>query len=239
MGNAFNAATEIAIRLATRDPNWVVQTEANPTLPPTSATNGQPLNDAPATLVSVQLRVAVHTRTSVITLGSLAIGDTITVTINGNAVAYDSTGDADLDEVLTSLAAAVNADGTVSPLVTAAPDTTADTVTVTGDGQADYSIAVTSSGATVPAVTADAAMCVIVPWWLMTAAPGSTPPPQWHNRDRQVVQGATGFIDRYPTGGFLRGYIQIPTFSGVFGDGTEVTLRSPDIQLGPGLSEAS
>lgn len=239
MSNAFNAATEIAIRLATRDPNWLKQTEAAPTRAPFTLTHGQPLGDAPATLINIALRLNTHTRTSVLSVSSLNIGDTLTVIIDGNSVAYNTTGDADLDEVLTSLADAINNDVTVGAIVTAVADTAADTVTITGDTQADYSVDFTSSGSTVPAVQADAAVGVAVFWWLPTAAPSVTPPGTWSSRDTQVVQGAAGFVDRFPTGGFLRGYVQIETFAGVVGDGNVVTLRPPDIWIGPGLSEAA
>lgn len=244
MSNPFNTATELAIRLSTRDPNWKVQ--ATPAIaPPPLTTSGVALDDSPATLVHVALREVTHTRTARLTIPTLTIGDTFTVTIDGNAVAYDSTGDADLNEVLESLAAAINADGTVNVIVTATAVDASDTastgastqIRIRGDAAADYSVDFTDSGTSVVAAIADGASCTVVPWWLMGAAPLVTAPTQWASRDRQVVQATAAFVDRYPTGGFLRGYVQTDGLVGVGADGSGVTIRSPDVALGPALVE--
>lgn len=231
----FNTATDLAVRLSTRDPQWVVQ--ATPaTTPPGTAISGVLLNDAPATLLTVAVREETHRRTSRLVISTLNIGDTFTVTVDGTAVAYDSTGDADLAEVLTGIAAAVNANGTVAAIVTADGSDGAQVVLI-GDSAADYSVGFTRTGSSVIVVTADAAQCTAVIYWLMTAAPSITPPAQWFSRDAQIVLAAKGFVDRYPTGGFLRGYVHVDGLAGVPADGSEVVLRNPDVSFGPAISE--
>ncbi len=252
MPNPFSIATELAVRTSTRDPNWQQQAVVAPATqntPPLSASYGVALDDAPATLVAMSVREEVHRRTSRLTIPTLNIGDTFTITVDSNAVNYDSTGDADLNEVLNDFAAAINADGTVGPIVTAtaidsatglASASAADELLVVGDAAADYTVSFTRTGSSVIAIVADPQQASGTLYWLMGAAPNVTAPTQWFNREPKFVAlGPLGFVDRYPTGGFLRGYVQVTEITAVPGDGSEVTYREPVVWFGPGLAESS
>lgn len=84
--------------------------------------------------------------------GTVEAGDTYSVTVDGNIVAYTVTGlEADIDEVRDNLVAAINADPTVSALVTAASGTDPGTLTLTApaaDGTFTASAGTTDAGPT-------------------------------------------------------------------------------------------
>ena len=245
MPNPFNAATTISVQLATRNPGWRVQPPVpGPLTPPQSPSHGVQLDNAPATLVHVAVRELPHRRTVRLAITALTVGDTFTTTIDGTAVAYDSTGDADVDEALVGIAAAINANGTVSPLVTATAVDANDVsgtgnstqVKIVGDSATDYSVDFTDDGSSTVTVSGDAQQCTVGPYWLMA---GTGAPAQWANRDRQIVMAVDGFVERYPTGGFLRGYVHIDGLTAVPGDGSAMSLRVPDVYFGPGLPEGA
>ncbi|MEQ8194523.1 MAG: flagellar hook-basal body complex protein [Rhodospirillales bacterium] len=67
------------------------------------------------------------------TFGALEAGDTYSVTVNGTTVTYTVTGADTLASARANLIAAINADPTLGPLVTAAPGGGAGDITITAD----------------------------------------------------------------------------------------------------------
>lgn len=91
---------------------------------------------------------------------------TYTATVNGNAVAYDAAAaaPADLAELVQEWAAAINADVTVGPLVTADAadldgDGLDDSIVIRGDSQQPFTIAYSATGSAVLATFRDAQTC--------------------------------------------------------------------------------
>ncbi len=241
----FSLATRLAVLLAGRDPQWVQQAVAGSDAPPATSTSGVPLNDSPSTMVYAALREDVAHRTALLSIPTLTIGDTFTVTIDGTAVVYDSTGAVDLDEVIVAIAAALNANPTVAALVTAS-DVDANgvegtgasiIVRIEGDTATDFSVDFTDSGTSVVAAVADAVEATGRLYWKMGAANGITAPVAWVARETFAVQSA-GFVDRYPTGGIARAHLALTARMGAPSDGSIVTLRDPDIQIGPAVVES-
>lgn len=248
MADTFTLATELAVLLAGRKPNWKQQVVSNAlTAPPEETTDGAYLDDAPRTLVAVDLREDVHRRTARITIPTLSIGDDFTLTINGGTAVYDSVGDLDLDEVVAGFAAAINADADVNTVVLAtavkgSDDTvvvgTRDSVKITGLTAADYTIDVTDNGTSVVAVAADPVTATLRMYFSLGAADGVTAPTGWRRGPNSYSITSTGFVERFDTAGLDRIFVQLEGLDVMPGDGTIVTARTPDVNIGPASLES-
>lgn len=245
--STFDLASELGVLSIGRDPSGQAHAVSDTiTNPPAAATDGADLEDGVVALVAIDVRENVAYRTARLAIDTLNIGDTFTATVDGNDVAYDSTGDADLDEVVQEIAAAINADGTVGLLVTATAvrasddDTTVgvrDSVRLTGRGFADYSLGWARTGSSVISATADASGCEAEVLAQRTAAPGTTANTRWRKTSGTYVIEQRGYMDRWNIAGISRAFVQLSAIQGPGAD-AGVTLRTPDIDIAPAILEA-
>lgn len=222
-------------------PEWVDQDAAasDYTGAPSSASDGVYLQGSPKCLIYVALRENIAYRTARVTV-TFDAASTYTVTVNGVASA-GATG-ASLAALLADLVTKTAALTGVAAV--ADPDDPLDTVLVTGDAEADYSIAVSvAGGAGTIACVADASSCGVrayfTPGGLIKE--GST-----GNEDGWVyVPNAAwtldyrGMMERADCAGFGRGYVELHTIDGHASDGVTVTYRVQRVMVGPAVLEAT
>lgn len=237
MADIYTTATQLAILQAGRTPVWTTQAAAGQSSAPDSALDGTYLELAARTLIHVSLRAEAHRRTCTLTIPTFVNSGTYTVTVNGNAVNVSGVV-ADKAALVAAIVAAVNADGTVGPLVTAAPSgSPADTIVITGDSEADYSIAFAHSGAAVVACVADLCHANLWLWWQAGARVDSTPPTVWVCSGDAVPLDRRGYVERLDSAGLDRLFLQVSDRVGHLGDGGSVTYNPVACSVGPCLSE--
>lgn len=164
-------------------------------------------------------------------------GTTYRVSINGNNV--DTVAITDLKTTLAAIATAINADGTVGPLVTAtAVDTNddgdVDVVQIVGDSDADFDIGVSrTAGTGTLAVEADAAAVEGRVWVTEGGEPSSYDPDSWVPHETQPFTTALdwrGKTARLDVGGYSRVYLELYDMTGsasdLAGTGGTITLRA-------------
>lgn len=225
---------------------WVDQTTY--TGAPVGADAGVYLNGSPSGMFAVALREAAHTREARVEITTADLTTTVyTVTINGNDVDYDASAEtpADADELLQGIVDAINADGTVGAIVTAAVDPdNADTVLLTGDDEDDYSIAVSVAGGTgALACTAAATSCSVRIWSTPGGIikSGSTGYDGWVKPANGLVTGVDsgGVMERITCGSMGRIYVELLSLDGHASDGGSVELTVARVMAGPSVLEAT
>lgn len=239
----LNRAGLLAIGL---QPEWQDVAAADYAGAPTSQAAGISLVNSPKAYFSVDLREEVHRRTArvVVTVADLTL-TTYTVTINGTAVAYNASSalPANATALVAGIAAAINADGTVGPIVTAIADPAAPTTTILirGDTETDYSIAIGVSGGTgTLTCNADAVSCTARQW--VTAGgivrSGSTGSTRWKTDGTFSITWRGLMWDRDYAG---RGRIAVSleSIAGHASDGGSVTRNVARVMLAPSVLEAS
>lgn len=246
----FDLATSLGVLQVGRDPSG--QTHTSPsgvTARPADVADGVPLLDSVVALVAIDVREDVAFRTARLTIPTLTIGDTFTLTLNSTEVAtYDSTGDADEDEVMLGLAAAINADADTNVLVLAtavdntltppAPNAGSNNeVVLTGLAAADYSVDFTDSGTSVEQVIADASQCTAYVYAQRAAAPDTTPNTRWRKTQGSYTVDQDGYVERWNVAGISRLYVRLGSIQGPGSDGSIVTLRDPDVDIAPCILE--
>jgi len=241
----FTTSTELAILTAGRTPVWSTEDDSGSDLPPSAADSGVYLQRAVRALVHVSLRENVAYRSVRLTTTTVLTG-TYTVTVDGNAVAYNATVEApaDINELLEGIAEAVNDDVTVGALVTASIVTQIGgddfEILITGVGEADYSVDFTHSSTGSPTLTAVADRCSATMrlWWLPDARVGSTPPQIWAWSGDVWTLDRRGWLERFDVAGLARLHVQLSDRAGHAGDSSIVTYAAPAISIGPCLSES-
>lgn len=242
--DTFSLATQLAVLLAARAPAWRAQTASDVTSSPLALGEGAALDNAPRALVAVQLRELWSARTARLSIPTLNIGDSFQVTVSGTTVTYDSTGDANLDQVVADLAAAINANGTIAALVTAvavraSDDSTTvgvrDSVRIRGDTPADFSVNFVRSSGTVSVVAAvaDAVSGTVRLHHTLRAAAGTTAPSGWYRADVGYSISDRGLMLPLVTAGTDRLYVQVTSLTKSGSDGAGVTIRTPNVSIGP------
>lgn len=232
--DTFTLASEIAVLLAGRDPSWVKLT-AGITLPPTTGTAGVPMLDSPSAQVHTSLREDAAGRTVKISIGTfVASAGNYTTTINGTAVVTAAGGGDDEATVLAAIAADIDADGTVGPIVNASVVGTE--VVIIGVGVDFYldSFTTTSSSTGLAAV-GDYISATAHVWALMTAADGITAPGPWAQHFSDTVT-SRGWSDRFHTGGWSRLHVELASLAGHASDWASMTYRAPDVWVGPAVT---
>lgn len=251
--DTFSESTILAILSIGRDPSWVsggqVVSSGDVSRIPQADQDGASLADSPTTYVDVKMRLEAHRRTAYAQVTTYVQGDTLTVSINGNTVAFDTTSNATLDLAMAAFAAAINAAGNVNSLVSAvavrkSDDSTEvgvrDAVKITGDADADYTFDFTRTGSGVIVGEADAALATVRIWTQAAGAAGVTPPTGWRRQQESyAIDGAGGFFQRFDTAAVLRMFVQLDGLDGMPGDGSAVTVRAPDVSIGPAVVEAT
>lgn len=244
-GDLFVTATELAILQAGRAPVPSAPALAVFLLPPQDANSGVAMQGACRALVFVRLREEARRRTARLYITTVDPNATYTVTINGTSVSFVAAAST-LEQIVDGLAAAINGNGTLGPLVTATatdtPDSAAgrDHVLVVGDTELDWSIDFTKSGGAGTAVLsciADRARAKAILWWTVEARAGSTPPEGWASDGREYEIERRGWLQRFDSAGLGRLHVQLLELVGDQGDGTMVTYRDPVVSIGPCLSE--
>ena len=251
----LNVAGLLSIGL---QPEWTDIEAADYTGAPSSAADGIPLTTgsslsaSPVAYFSVDVREEVQRRTVYYQVTTADLTTTVySVEINGNTVAYDASSSlpASATALIAGIAAAINADGTVGPLVTAIADPARPTthVKITGDTEVDFTFDGSVAGGTgAIALSGDAASCK-VRVFLMAGGiirDGSTGSTRW-----KCPPGAGGIVaewtadyrgltDRLTVAGYSRIYVEIDDITKVTGDGT-VTATIAHVMAGPAVLEAT
>jgi len=117
MASLFELVNQLAVRAVGRNPRWTIQEDT--TGAPSTSSAGVNIRNAVRTLVQVSLREQAHRRRTELAKnyeGSASA--TITITIDANDVVVDLDG-VDAGDELQAIADAINADATVSEIVTA------------------------------------------------------------------------------------------------------------------------
>ena len=240
----YTSATELAILSAGRAPVWTTYSPSSNQVEhaPLNAAYGVPLSGAVRTLVHVSLREEAWHRTARLSLAVVDANATYSVTINGTTVNYVATADTE-QEIMDGIAAAINANGTIAPLVTAtAVDTTGsaagrDTVLIQGDVEADFSLNFTATGTADPVASADPVSATVHLWWSPDAQVGSTPPAQWVASEGSYTIDRRGWVARLDSAGFARMHVEASAFAGHASDGVVVSISKPRASIGPCLAE--
>ncbi len=195
----------------------------------------------------------------------LDLTDVYTITINGNAVAFDAGGAGSTTalEVLEGWRDAINADVTVGPLVTAVVedadgDGTNDTLVVRGDAEADYSVAVSVAGAAELDLLADPSTLqlriylqertpkapgIAVPNVAATGFVGKIAPGDWRQPNGAEYNASfRGFTEEFNTAGQSRIYVELFNITNPGGDAAlapHTFTLTPRITTGPAALESS
>ena len=235
---------------AGRDPRLLQALDAG-TSAPTDIGGGYSLSVASSggtrLAMAATFKVAVREypwkRTAYGVITTVDLTATYTVVVAGNTVAYDasSSSPADLAELLTEWAAAVNADGTVGALGVATPydydgDGVNDSIRFRGATTADYSWSATAGGSAVVVQYADPAEARVRFYALggtiggTTYAPGAsgTRVKGWglmhtpEGSPYDMTVGTDGFRAQLDVRGASRAWIELVSATGVTGDHASV-----------------
>ncbi len=233
-------------------PEWVDVEAAGYTNPPNSAADGVYLQDSPKAHACIALRETVHARTCRAVIGTAALtGTTYTITIDGNAVAYDSTAEApaDADALVQGIVDGINGDGTVGPLVTATVDEDDEdglTIKIVGDSEDDYSFAAAVAGGTgtFASQTADPISCdvrvFVTPGGIVKSGSDGNPD-GWVAPLDAIYTGIDyrGWMERFDVAGCDRMYLQLENIAKHGSDGGSVTVEPYKVMVGPSVIEAT
>lgn len=196
---------------------------------------GVDVTDAVYASVSIGVRAEPSYRTATVRVSTLDAGEDYTVTIDGTAVEITSGGSDTADDVLQALADALNADGTVSPLVEAkGPEDTGGAsgkLLIYGQSEDDYSIAVSATGSGVLGCVADAAEATAE----IYGSHRKSPALGWRrlNGAEDLAVGPEGWIEELRVGPLGRLYCRLTSVTKVAGDGASVRY-APPILIGVG-----
>ena len=229
----FSLANQLLILSAGRRPAWRAQTVSDDVLnPPAAASDGVALSDAVVAGVRIDLREDVAFRTVRVTFPTVDLAANITVTIAGTGVTVNGPF-ANRAAIVDALVTAINADGTVGPLVAATYEGTPhDTLLLTGRSSADYSVTASSSAGGTFAYAGDAASATAVLFAIDHDTTGLLDD-RWAK-----VEGISysvdqkGLSDRIVCGGYDQLYVQITGVQRVTNDNAAIVM-TPAIHVGP------
>lgn len=238
--------------------------------PELAANIGVALKDSPNTKVKVDMREEVRHRTCRVAVRVLDIASTYRIFIDSNVVDFDAAGAGatDLADVINGWRDAINADGTVGPLVTATSedadaDGLVDTLLIRGDpfppgvGEADYSVSATVTVGTaeldVLADPTSASIRIYLTEKAPKAAPISVPtaagfvgklgPGDWDQPNGAVYStDFRGFTEEFGTAGFDRLYVELGNITSPIADGAtppHTFTLTPRISVGPAIQETN
>jgi len=240
---------QLAVLSQGRDPGWVNQSDYDGT--PETGTAGVNVIDAIVAMVALGLRRDPAAHASRVTIDTVDLtSSTYTVTVDGNAVAYDASAEtpADQAELVEGIASAINTDGTVGGLVTATIEDT------TGDGTVDTIVLTNNTNNTTTHTTsvgvsgvgstgvisfdedADAAKLRL---WLLADQANDTldVPVPWllaNGGDFDTALDYRGFIERFHVAGASRVYVEAYDVTGPSG----TSNGAVQIKIGPGVLES-
>ena len=133
--------------LSARSPTELKAALIDPTVPPSPGTGGYSMGGGQSALIGMSVRTNDPGRTTTIKVTSVDLAATYTLTIDGNANAYNATSGApaDLPELLTQWKASIDGDAAISPLVSVTSDGI-DTLTIVQSSVVGVSVLLTQSG---------------------------------------------------------------------------------------------
>lgn len=210
MGSLFEKVNKLSVLSVGRRLKFSAQDEVKSGAlpgPPSSAADGTNLEDAVIAMLAVRLREDAASRTADVTIDTVDDTATYTVTIDSNAVNYAASGGDTETEIVEGLRDAINADGTVSAIVTATVD--GDTLKLSGDGADDYTIAVSATGSGALSFLADATE-VDFKIWLYSSDAESWFAPE--GGEFETI--GENWIDRADVAGVDRAYVEITATDG-------------------------
>ena len=224
MASLFELVNQLAVRAVGRNPRW--STQEDTTGAPSTSSAGVNIRNAVRTLVQVTLREQAHRRQVRLEKNyEGSVSATVTITIDTNDVVVDLDGVAAEDE-LQAIADAINADATVSEIVTASVDT--DQIRVVGDSEDDYTLSVTDNETGDRLVIArEDATEGNIRVWLRDGGTGDRPE-RWALAREFDIENLDyrGDTIAIPSAGYRRMYIE------VFGEDGDV-----QVAIGPGAEE--
>lgn len=209
----------LAVLSQGRNPGWTIQAEA--TAEPATIVAGVNVLEAVVAQLLVACRRDPAAHTSRVTVDTVDLTvTTYTITINGTAVAYDASVESPADQaaLVNGIADAINADGTVGPLVTATVtdangDNTIDTIVLTNNTGAatthTTAVSVTGYGALsftedytgisfrlwgLPNTSNDTSLALALPWVLINSG--------------DFTIDYRGFVERIECAGFSRIFLE-------------------------------
>ena len=156
----FNESNQIAVLSACRQPLWTLQTDGTSA---DAAYTGGPANSGSgvvaASAVTAQWQVQMRPRSTatlaaggvdgrqvVLTVAAVDTSASYVVTLGGTAATYAATGGDTALLILTGIQAAIIANGTLNALVVTSLDSATPALTITGRAEADYTIALATTG---------------------------------------------------------------------------------------------
>ena len=241
----YEIANLLAILAGGRYPDMEeITPAANYTGAPVGASAGASLVDTSergvlAALVKAALREYPSYRQAVVTVTNFVAGQTYTVTITGNAVAFvDVTGDVKdtYDGLVAALAGVPAADALVSfTALDLDGDGDSDALLVTGDVEADYGIATsTGGGGATMATEAEPSTADLRLYGTENDSTSDAPALNWNYiPSSYLALDYRGHIQRYSVGGLQRLYAQVDNLAGHVSDGGTITYAMHGVWIGP------
>lgn len=201
----FNRANAAAVLSTGQNPLWTLQTDGITT---DAAYTGAPPSAAAGVLVAasvtatwqVQLRPrstatlgagGVDGRRVVLTVDVVDDSADYSVTLDGTGVTYSATGGDTALDILTGLQAAIIGDGTLNALVSTALDSDTPALTLTGRGEADYTIALATTGTGALLGVADPTSASMRFWGYGVGGPGNNTQ-RGYGQQWTLIGGVTG-----------------------------------------------
>jgi len=244
----FLLANQFAVQSVCASPLWTVQ--SGYTGAPSTNASGVDVSAAVAAGWQVQLRprsvvTGFPGRQVVVTVGVLDVTSHYTVTVDGTACTYNATGGDTIALVLAGMASAINSNGTANLIVVAAATST--TLTVTGIGEADWMIGLsTSIGTGTLAGVADPTTATGRFWIYGASGPTSNTPA--YRSGQAWTGGLSGLTWDYHGDGNIIGtnwvarlYIELSSVTGagdVAGAGATITYAA-QVVIGPSQQSAT
>jgi hypothetical protein len=243
---AFEDANELGILQVGRLPSW--RQQAGATGAPGDSNDGVYLDNAVVALFDVALRANPSFREANVTIATLDLTATYTITIDGNAAAYDAAaaGAADAADVIQGISDAINAAPAVSAIVTSIAqdldgDGDVDNVRIRGDAEADYSITVAATGSGDLDCEADASSCELRLFATMRGSKYDSSHEDPSATGWRLINAATytvdyrGIVERIVVAGLNRLYVEVDSVAGHASDSG--ATYQPSVSIGPAVLE--
>lgn len=224
----FTLANQLIILSAGRRPSWRAQTDTDG--PPTLASDGVATGEAIVTHIKVDCREDVSHRTTYAEVDTLDLTANYTLVIDGFEVT--ATGPfSDLDDLLDSLVAAIEADTDADALVIAT-HTDDDRIKLTGRGSDDYSLDGSASGTGSWTLSGDAIGALVRVYGLAYDTTGALDD-RWGTlpvSDFDVPN--TGYVGPLPSAGLTQLYAEV-VVADTHGDDSADLTPTTSVFLGP------
>lgn len=205
MSSLFEKVNQIGVLKTARNPFW--QTETNPAANPATLAAGIALSGAVTMHAAIAPRAKdVNKKTSDISI-TYDAATTYTVTVNG--VNINEAGDTDVATTLENLAAAINGNGTLEPIVDASYNADSGFLEIDGDDEYTLSVSVGGGAGTI-SIEYESSTVADVRIYVLPDGPSALRPVTWQvhpTHGEQNAIGRRGVNLRIPAAGYRRAYI--------------------------------